>query len=145
MISRFCRSRLPILVLIFLSTSTYSSSQLEVGDWDIDDGRADALTDGLFFLRHTFGLRGDALISGLISSGSEYTTASDIERELALVYDASGDIDGDGNIDEGDWIEYSVDVKESGEYSFEYRLASLIGSSGFESLVDVQTVPSTRG
>ena len=58
------------------------------------------LTDGLFFLRYTFGLGGDAaLISGLISSGSEYTTASDIERELALVYDASGDIDGDGNVD----------------------------------------------
>ncbi|MEC7096925.1 MAG: hypothetical protein VXW70_01870, partial [Candidatus Thermoplasmatota archaeon] len=100
MISRLCRSRLPILLLIFLSTSTYSSSQLEVGDWDIDDdGRADALTDGLFFLRYTFGLRGDALISGLISSGSEYTTATEIERELALIYDASGDIDGDGNVD----------------------------------------------
>ena len=42
-------------------------------------------------------LRGDALISGLISSGSEYTTASEI-NELALV-DASGDIDGDGNVD----------------------------------------------
>ena len=74
MISRLCRSRLSILLLIFLSASTHSSTQLEVGDWDIDDdGRADALTDGLFFLRYTFGLRGDALISGLISSGSEYT------------------------------------------------------------------------
>ena len=51
------------------------------------------------FLRYAFELRGDALISGLISSNSEYTTASDIERELALVYDASGDIDGDGNVD----------------------------------------------
>ena len=89
-----------IFLTLLFSASTYSNSQLEVGDWDIDDdGRADALTDGLFFLRYTFGLRGDALISGLISSGSEYTTASDIERELALVYDASGDIDGDGNVD----------------------------------------------
>ena len=100
MILRLRLSRLYILLLIFLSASTYSNSQLEVGDWDIDDdGRADALTDGLFFLRYTFGLRGDALISGLISSGSEYTTATEIERELALVYDASGDIDGDGNVD----------------------------------------------
>ena len=89
-----------IFLTLLFSASTYSSSQLEVGDWDIDDdGRADALTDGLFFLRYTFGLRGDALISGLISSGSEYTTATEIERELALVYDASGDIDGDGNVD----------------------------------------------
>ncbi len=88
-----------ILFFCFAATA-HSNSQLEVGDWDIDDdGRADALTDGLFFLRYTFGLRGDALISGLISSGSEYTTATEIERELALVYDASGDIDGDGNVD----------------------------------------------
>ena len=66
-----------IFLTLFLSVSTYSNSQLAVGDWDIDDdGRADALTDGLFFLRYTFGLRGDALISGLISSGSEYTTAT---------------------------------------------------------------------
>ena len=91
---------LSTILFFYFAASTYSSSQLEVGDWDIDDdGRADALTDGLFFLRYTFGLRGDALISGLISSGSEYTTATDIERELALVYDASGDIDGDGNVD----------------------------------------------
>ena len=77
---RFCRSRLSILLLIFFSTLTHSSTQLEVGDW----------------------------------------------------------------------IEYSVDVEESGEYSVEYRLASLNGSSGFELLadgqqVDVQTVPSTEG
>ncbi|GIR41550.1 MAG: hypothetical protein CM15mP51_23300 [Porticoccaceae bacterium] len=77
------------MTLLF-SASTYSSSQLEVGDWDIDDdGRA--MHDGwsLLFTLHLWS-RGDALISGLISSGSEYTTASDIERELALVYDASG-------------------------------------------------------
>ncbi len=90
-----------LLILLFIfSLNTSASMREEARDWDIDDdGRADALTDGLFFLRYTFGLRGDALISGLISSGSEYTTATDIERELALVYDASGDIDGDGNVD----------------------------------------------
>ena len=94
------RNSIYLFFSLYFAATAHSSSQLEVGDWDIDDdGRADALTDGLFFLRYTFGLRGDALISGLISSGSEYTTASDIERELALVYDASGDIDGDGNVD----------------------------------------------
>ena len=88
------------VALILIVSSVNAESRLEVGDWDIDDdGRADALTDGLLFLRYAFELRGDALISGLISSNSEYTTASDIERELALVYDASGDIDGDGNVD----------------------------------------------
>ena len=89
-----------LVFLLVFSLNTSASTRLEVGDWDIDDdGRADALTDGLLFLRYAFELRGDALISGLISSSSEYTTASDIERELALVYDASGDIDGDGNVD----------------------------------------------
>ena len=59
-----------VLLFFCFAATANSSTQLEVGDWDIDDdGRADALTDGLFFLRYTFGLRGDALISGLISSG----------------------------------------------------------------------------
>jgi hypothetical protein len=76
------------------------SSDARSIDWDIDnDGRADALTDGLLFLRFTFGLSGDSLTNGLISDGSEFTSASDIERELKSIYDASGDIDGDGNID----------------------------------------------
>ncbi|MAE54960.1 MAG: hypothetical protein CMK23_03125, partial [Porticoccaceae bacterium] len=79
------RNSIYLFFSLYFAATAHSSSQLEVGDWDIDDdGRADALTDGLFFLRYTFGLRGDALISGLISSGSEYTTATEIERELAL-------------------------------------------------------------
>ena len=41
---------LSTILFFCFAASTYSSSQLEVGDWDIDDdGRADALTDGLFF------------------------------------------------------------------------------------------------
>ena len=63
--------------------SIKASSALSDIDWDIDnDGRADALTDGLLFLRFTFGLSGISLTNGLISDGSEFTSASDIEREL---------------------------------------------------------------
>ena len=77
-----------------------SSPAVVSGDWDIDgDGRADALTDGLLFLRYAFGLTGDALISGVIASDGQYTTASDIEQELATVYHSSGDIDGNGSVD----------------------------------------------
>ena len=55
-----------------------------------------------------------------------------------------------GYIESGDWIEYLIDVDDSGDYLVEYRLASLNGSSGFEVLVDnekldTQTVPSTGG
>ncbi|MAV86505.1 MAG: 1,4-beta-D-glucan glucohydrolase [Gammaproteobacteria bacterium] len=55
-----------------------------------------------------------------------------------------------GYIESGDWIEYLIDVGDSGDYFVEYRLASLNGSTGFEVLVDnekldTQTVPSTGG
>ena len=80
--------------------SMMSSQALASGNWDIDgDGRADALTDGLLFLRYAFGLTGDALVSGVVASDAQYTTASDIEQELATVYDSSGDIDGNGSVD----------------------------------------------
>ena len=82
------------------SHSMMSSPALASGDWDIDgDGRADALTDGLLFLRYAFGLTGDALVSGVVASDAQYTTASDIEQELATVYTSSGDIDGNGEVD----------------------------------------------
>ena len=75
-------------------------SAIASGDWDIDgDGRADALTDGLLFLRYAFGLTGDPLISGVVASDAQYTTASDIEQELATIYASSGDIDGNGEVD----------------------------------------------
>ncbi len=51
------------------------------------------------FLRYAFGLTGDALISGVVASDAQYTTASDIEQELATVYTSSGDIDGNGEVD----------------------------------------------
>ena len=77
-----------------------SNPALASGDWDIDNnGQADALTDGLLFLRYAFGLTGDALVSGVVASDAQYTTASDIEQELATVYDSSGDIDGNGSVD----------------------------------------------
>ena len=104
-----------LFALTFLSISgsmasdegDYSASQTEntavvttSDDWDIDnDGRADALTDGLLFLRYAFGLTGEPLISGVVASDAQYTTASDLEQELAAVYASSGDIDGNGSVD----------------------------------------------
>ena len=75
-------------------------SAIASGDWDIDgDGRADALTDGLLFLRYVFGLTGDPLISGVVANDAQYTIASEIEQELATIYASSGDIDGNGEVD----------------------------------------------
>ena len=50
---------------------------------DIDNsGTLDALTDGLIFLRYAFGLRGDNLLSGAISSDATRTLATDIEAYI---------------------------------------------------------------
>jgi polyhydroxybutyrate depolymerase len=85
------------------NSSMYSamvSDSLPAGDWDIDDnGQADALTDGLMFLRYAFGLSGDSLVNGLISSDSVHTTSAEIESELAIVFSESGDIDRNGSVD----------------------------------------------
>jgi hypothetical protein len=50
---------------------------------DIDNsGAVDALTDGLMLLRYAFGLRGESLISGAVSTQSLRNTASDIEAYI---------------------------------------------------------------
>jgi endoglucanase len=53
-------------------------------------------------------------------------------------------------LDAGDWFEYTVDVQASGTYVIEYRVASAVGSDGFELTfdglpVDAQTIPNTTG
>ena len=89
-----------LLVTLSLLIFTSSHASKTTDDWDIDnDGRADALTDGLLFLRYAFGLTGEPLISGVVASDAQYTTASDLEQELAIVYASSGDIDGNGSVD----------------------------------------------
>ncbi|MDA9014265.1 hypothetical protein N9I73_01635, partial [Porticoccaceae bacterium] len=69
------------------------------GSWDFDeDGKADALTDGLMLLRYTFNLRDTALTSGAISSGSALT-AAEVEANVAEAASSFADIDGSGNVD----------------------------------------------
>ena len=69
--------------------SSFTSSQIEeevikaLTIADIDkNGEVDALTDGLVLLRYLFGLRGDALIVGVISYGAERTTVQDIDSYI---------------------------------------------------------------
>ena len=50
---------------------------------DIDDnGRIDALTDGLIILRYLFGLSGDTLINGVVAADATRTSAEEIEAHL---------------------------------------------------------------
>ena len=46
------------------------------------NGSVDALTDGLVALRYLFGLRGDALITGVIASDVTRTTSAEIEAHI---------------------------------------------------------------
>ncbi len=69
------------------------------GSWDFDeDGKADALTDGLMLLRYTFNLRDAALTSGAISSDSTLT-AAEVEANVAEAASSFADIDGSGEVD----------------------------------------------
>lgn len=67
--------------------------------WDMDNSaNTDALTDGLLFLRYTFGLRGESLTAEAISSSSSLSTEQ-IETNLGTAVDLIGDIDGNNEVD----------------------------------------------
>ncbi|MDG0968316.1 MAG: family 16 glycosylhydrolase [Porticoccaceae bacterium] len=95
---KYISFKILIVTLGLLILSSTAASQTS-DDWDIDnDGRADALTDGLLFLRYSFGLTGESLINGVVAEGAEFTTAPDLEAQLAAVSARSGDIDLDGEV-----------------------------------------------
>ncbi len=83
-------------VIIFLSFTT----QIKASDlsWDVDsDGNTDALTDGLLLLRYTFGLRGNELTNGTISSDSPLSPSA-VETRIESILPIA-DVDGNGEID----------------------------------------------
>ena len=69
---------------VYSSSTDIEARIAALGDsLDIDDdGRVDALTDGLLILRYLFGLSGEPLILGVISEGAKRTQSSDIEAYL---------------------------------------------------------------
>ena len=72
--------------------------QIVPASWDFDkNGEADALTDGLLMLRHTFGLTGEALLNGAVATDSSIPH-SDVEQSLinSMVI---ADIDNNGQVD----------------------------------------------
>jgi hypothetical protein len=73
---------------------------------DIDgNGSTDALTDGLLLLRYLFGLRGENLISGAISSDATRTTQEQIEQYLSLYMpsELTLPVQSEQNFMVGDW------------------------------------------
>ena len=59
---------------------------------DIDgDEKVDALTDGLLILRDLFGLTGESLVTGVLSSTSERQTSTEIIDYIASIKDSDND------------------------------------------------------
>ncbi len=60
----------------------------------------DALTDGLLFIRHMFGIRGVSLVEDAIASNCSFCVAAEIEPILdQCAATGTSDIDGNGNVD----------------------------------------------
>jgi hypothetical protein len=80
------------------ATGTILNAAAPALNWDIDDnGRCDALTDGLLITRYLFGFRGDTLIADAVAPDANRSTAADIEAYLAFAGSAGMlDIDGNG-------------------------------------------------
>ena len=66
---------------------------------DLDaDLRADALTDGLLLLRGMFGIDGDPLILGAVSTAAAFDSADEIQQRIQNLGNLI-DADGNGSID----------------------------------------------
>ena len=85
------------LVFVFLTVVSLPASASFNLDID-DDGKTDALTDGLIILRYMFGLSGEPLVVGVIGSGANRANSEQILSYLAP-NDTKLDIDGDGSVD----------------------------------------------
>ena len=77
----------------------FYGSKWKRADFDFDkNGAADALTDGLLFLRYLFNLTGDALVSNATAPNST-ATQEEIIESLRIAEQTFGDIDANGTVD----------------------------------------------
>ena len=81
------------LCLLGLSVFAHASFDLDIDD----DGKTEALTDGLLVIRHLFGFSGDSLTANATGADSNRSDAASIETHL-VDNKSSLDIDGDGEV-----------------------------------------------
>ena len=80
-----------------------------------------------------------------------FIEAEDYDDESGISLEDTTDEGGGQNIgyiDEGDWVEYTINIPSDGTYLIEYRLASAVDSFGFTNtiggvVVDTQSLLST--
>ena len=89
--------KLQLLILIALlslsATFAYANFDLDVDD----DGKTEALTDGLLVIRYLFGFSGESLVAGAVSNDAARSKAADIEAYLKAD-EIQLDVDGDGEV-----------------------------------------------
>ena len=89
--------KLQLLILIALlslsATFAYANFDLDVDD----DGKTEALTDGLLVIRYLFGFSGESLVAGAVSNDAARSKAADIEAYLKAG-EIQLDVDGDGEV-----------------------------------------------
>ena len=82
-----------LLVLSLSATIAYANFDLDVDD----DGKTEALTDGLLVIRYLFGFSGESLVAGAVSNDAARNKAADIEAYLKAD-EIQLDVDGDGEV-----------------------------------------------
>ena len=89
------RTLVLIMFLYFAGSSpAFASFNLDIDD----DGKTDALTDGLLILRYMFGLSGETLTVGVVGNDAERPDSDQIVTYLVTNNDQL-DIDGNGSVD----------------------------------------------
>ena len=85
-----------LLVSLALGLTVFAHANF---DLDIDDdGKTEALTDGLLVIRHLFGFSGDSLTANATSKDANRSDAASIEAYL-VDNKSSLDVDGDGSVE----------------------------------------------
>jgi hypothetical protein len=92
------------------------SSTMTILDID-NDGRIDALTDGLMLMRYLFGLSGENLIESAISDGAMRNSYQDITAYITnhMPENISSDEDGDGSENQSDQDVVAFQYKQEAE------------------------------
>jgi len=76
---------------------------------------------------------------------SLFIEAEDYDDMSGIQTEATSDINGGLNvgwIDAGDWMEYDVDIPTAGEYTFNFRVASIPGNASFDVMINGNVVTS---
>ena len=124
------RTLVLIMFLYFAGSSpAFASFNLDIDD----DGKTDALTDGLLVLRYMFGLSGETLTVGVVGSDAERPNS---EQILAYLVPNNDQLDIDGN--------GSVDALTDGLLILR-NLFGLEGGALISSVIDNQSTRSSAG